>query len=114
MQPWERASLPLGRRGAMSLTAVVLAAALVCRLLSWDFHEVEKQPGRGLALSPLPLLPRGMGSIMAKEALAPRQGKCPWAQARGAAASHGDAAGPQGSRPLGSGGAMAVPCEACG
>lgn len=28
----------------MSPTTVVLAVALVRRLLSWDFHEVEKQP----------------------------------------------------------------------
>lgn len=62
-----------------------------------------------MALSLLPLLPRGLGSIMAKEALAPRQGECPWAQARGAPASHGDAAGPQGARPLGR--AVPRPCR---
>lgn len=54
-------SLPLGRRGAVSLSTVVLAAALPRGLLSCDFHDVEYQPGQGLALSAPPLPPTGNG-----------------------------------------------------
>lgn len=104
----------------MSLSTAVLAAALACRLL-WDFHEVEKQPGRGLALSPQPLLPlppTGNGEDDGEggcDVHADRDGASArglWQQ--GAAVTHGGEAGPQDTCSLGSGGDTAVPCEACG